>query len=75
MARGAGTDRIPASGIDDEGRADFLHHLGDAHEADGDRDAARAGWSEAWGILLQLGHPDADGVRAKLDAATRTSAG
>lgn len=46
--------------------ADVLGHLGDAYEAAGDADQARRAWRQALDILDELGHPDADGVRAKL---------
>jgi tetratricopeptide (TPR) repeat protein len=45
----------------------LLTHLGDAHEAAGDIDAACNAWTEALAILDDLGHPDADQVRARLD--------
>jgi DNA-binding SARP family transcriptional activator/tetratricopeptide (TPR) repeat protein len=44
----------------------LLTHLGDAHQAAGDVDAARHAWEEALTILDDLGHADADQVRAKL---------
>jgi tetratricopeptide (TPR) repeat protein/transcriptional regulator with XRE-family HTH domain len=44
----------------------LLTHLGDAHQAAGDTDAASNSWIEALAILDDLGHPDADQVRAKL---------
>jgi transcriptional regulator with XRE-family HTH domain/tetratricopeptide (TPR) repeat protein len=47
--------------------AKLLTHLGDAHQAAVDIDAARTAWIEALAILDDLGHPDADQVRARLD--------
>ncbi|MFG1780009.1 BTAD domain-containing putative transcriptional regulator [Micromonospora sp. NPDC049048] len=46
--------------------AEVLVHLGDSHLAGGAATAARTAWRAALEILLDLGHPDADGVRAKL---------
>ncbi|MBO3746768.1 tetratricopeptide repeat protein [Streptosporangiaceae bacterium NEAU-GS5] len=46
--------------------ADVLTHLGDAEEASGRSDAARAAWLEAVDIFDALRHPAADDVRAKL---------
>ena len=48
------------------GQTSVLTHLGDARQAAGDPDGARDAWLEALVILDQLGHPDADGVRARL---------
>jgi tetratricopeptide (TPR) repeat protein len=45
-----------------------LHHLGDAHQAAGDHNAAIEAWAEALTILDDLHHPDADQVRAKIAA-------
>ncbi|WP_203912053.1 AfsR/SARP family transcriptional regulator [Rhizocola hellebori] len=50
------------------GEADTLGRLGDAHDAAGSPEAARAAWQQAVEILDGLGHPDADRIRAKLDA-------
>lgn len=47
---------------------ELLTHLGDAHQAAGDINAASNAWMEALAILNDLGHPDADHVRAKLAA-------
>lgn len=49
--------------------ADTLKHLGDTHHAAGDDGAAHAAWHQALGILDQLGHPDANLVRAKLTSS------
>jgi tetratricopeptide (TPR) repeat protein len=53
--------------LDNQGyAADVLSHLGDAHQAAGDPAASRVAWQSALDILDQLGHPQADKVRAKL---------
>lgn len=44
----------------------LLTHLGDVYRAAGTIDAACNAWEEALGILDNLGHPDADQVRARL---------
>jgi DNA-binding SARP family transcriptional activator len=44
--------------------------LGDVHDDAGDYDAAYAAWQQALAILDEFGHPDADGVRARLDKLT-----
>jgi tetratricopeptide (TPR) repeat protein len=46
--------------------ADTLKHLGDTQLAMGDRETARASWQEALAILDDLGHSDAEQVRARL---------
>jgi tetratricopeptide (TPR) repeat protein len=46
--------------------ADALGSLGDIHLATGDSGAARDAWQQALAILEDLGHPEADQVRAKL---------
>ncbi|MEN3356993.1 MAG: hypothetical protein V7637_975 [Mycobacteriales bacterium] len=46
--------------------ADTLVNLGDVHQAAGDPDAARATWTRALRILIELDHADAEAVRAKL---------
>lgn len=46
----------------------FLTRLGDAHLAATDPEAARNAWQQALAILDDLHVPDADQVRAKLDA-------
>jgi tetratricopeptide (TPR) repeat protein len=43
-----------------------LDHLGDVHRDAGHPDAARGAWQGALDTLVELGHPDADQVRAKL---------
>jgi tetratricopeptide (TPR) repeat protein/transcriptional regulator with XRE-family HTH domain len=43
-----------------------LCHLGDAHRALGNLDATRDAWRQALHILDELGHPDADRLRARL---------
>jgi tetratricopeptide (TPR) repeat protein len=48
--------------------ADTLGHLGDTYLATGDQPAARDAWQRALAILGELGHPDAEQVRAKLAA-------
>jgi DNA-binding SARP family transcriptional activator/tetratricopeptide (TPR) repeat protein len=48
--------------------AEVLTHLAEAEQAHGDADAARGSWQQALVILEDLGHPDADEIRAKLDA-------
>jgi DNA-binding SARP family transcriptional activator/tetratricopeptide (TPR) repeat protein len=45
-----------------------LTHLGDAYEANGDKEAAATRWRQALAILTDLGHADADELRAKLEA-------
>jgi DNA-binding SARP family transcriptional activator/tetratricopeptide (TPR) repeat protein len=47
--------------------ADALHSLGDTHVAAGRHDAAHSVWQHAYEILTDLGHPDADAIRSKLD--------
>jgi DNA-binding SARP family transcriptional activator len=51
--------------------ATVLAHLGDTHCAVGDPDRAVEAWRAALAILTDLGHPNADRVRATLRAATR----
>jgi tetratricopeptide (TPR) repeat protein len=43
-----------------------LTGLGDTHLAQGDVEAARRAWQEALGILVDISHRDADGVRSRL---------
>jgi DNA-binding SARP family transcriptional activator/tetratricopeptide (TPR) repeat protein len=43
-------------------------YLGDTHQAAGRSDDARTAWQLALGLLADLDHPDADALRAKLDA-------
>jgi len=52
--------------------ATTLTHLGDSHRAAGQPDLARGAWRRALEILDQLGHPDAEQIRARLGSeATR----
>ncbi|MGN9907517.1 BTAD domain-containing putative transcriptional regulator [Phytohabitans sp. LJ34] len=46
--------------------AETLARLGDTHHAADDARAARSAWQRALEILDELGHPDADQVRARL---------
>jgi DNA-binding SARP family transcriptional activator len=48
--------------------ADTLNHLGDTHCAMAQKAAARTVWRQALDIFERLTHPDAEQVRAKLDA-------
>jgi DNA-binding SARP family transcriptional activator/tetratricopeptide (TPR) repeat protein/DNA-binding XRE family transcriptional regulator len=48
------------------GEADTLVNAGDTHRAAGDREAALAAWRRALDIRVELGLPDADGIRARL---------
>ena len=48
------------------GEAGAVARLGDAHHAADDAEAADDAWRRAVAILDELGHPDADKVRAKL---------
>jgi hypothetical protein len=43
-----------------------LGRLGDVHHETGSPDAARHAWQRAVDVLDELGHPDADQIRAKL---------
>jgi DNA-binding SARP family transcriptional activator/tetratricopeptide (TPR) repeat protein len=47
-------------------QAQTLTHLGDTHHSADHAAAARRAWREALDIFDQLGHPDADQVRARL---------
>ena len=47
--------------------ADTLVNLGDLWSRAGDSQAARRSWADALAILDEIGHPDGDEVRAKLD--------
>ena len=49
--------------------AEVSCHLGDVHAANHNHVAARAAWRHAVTVFDQLGHPDADAVRARLDDA------
>jgi tetratricopeptide (TPR) repeat protein/transcriptional regulator with XRE-family HTH domain len=46
--------------------AEVLTHLGDTHLAAGDPAAAHTAWRQALHILIDIDHPDADGVRTRL---------
>ena len=50
--------------------ADTLAQLGDALAARGDTDPAARAWASALDILTELDHPDAEGLRARLDRAS-----
>jgi hypothetical protein len=63
-------------------KADTLLHMGDTHEARGNRAAALPLWWEAVRILDGLGHPEAGQARARLrgegaddPAATKRTSG
>jgi hypothetical protein len=43
-----------------------LTHLGDTHHSAGHAVSARAAWLRALDILTELGHPDAEAVKAKV---------
>jgi DNA-binding SARP family transcriptional activator len=60
--------RLFRQGGDRYAQAQVLDHLGDTRAAAGDRSLARAAWRESLAILHELAHPDADTMRAKLDA-------
>jgi hypothetical protein len=51
---------------DQHAEAIALDHLGDTYQAMGERASAHEVWRRALDTLVQLGHPDADAVRAKL---------
>ncbi|MEU6801162.1 AfsR/SARP family transcriptional regulator [Streptomyces neyagawaensis] len=51
--------------------ASTLVHIGDTHRAMSNHDDAHAAWQQALTILITLGHPDADDVRALLTAGDR----
>jgi DNA-binding SARP family transcriptional activator len=53
--------------------ATTLVHLGESELAAGDAQAARATWARARDILDELGHPDAEPVRARLHQQPRIS--
>ena len=48
--------------------ATVLVRLGDTHRAVGDQDAARSAWRRAWTIFEELGHPEAEHLRIRIDA-------
>jgi tetratricopeptide (TPR) repeat protein len=54
--------------------ASTLHKVGDSYRSVGDTAAARASWQRALSVLDDLGHPDADDIRARLQALA-TAAG
>jgi DNA-binding SARP family transcriptional activator/tetratricopeptide (TPR) repeat protein len=56
------------------GEADALAGLGDVQHSAGDAEAARWAWAHALRIFDEIGHPDSDGVRAKLHARTAAQA-
>jgi tetratricopeptide (TPR) repeat protein/transcriptional regulator with XRE-family HTH domain len=53
------------------GEAEILSHLGDAQHASGDLPRARESWEQAIAVLDDLGHPNADKLRAKIEAIDR----
>jgi tetratricopeptide (TPR) repeat protein len=55
--------------------ADTLVNLGDLWSPAGDSEAARRSWADALAILDEIGHPDGDEVRARLDGSGRPPAG
>ncbi|HTU72336.1 MAG TPA: BTAD domain-containing putative transcriptional regulator [Trebonia sp.] len=55
-------------------QADTLASLGDAYRALGDEVRARDAWREALAILVELEHPEADDVRARLEAGSAVTA-
>ena len=56
-------------------QATVLTHIGDAHWQAGDTVAATEAWRQALAILDELGHPDAEQVRAKLALRSGSAAG
>jgi tetratricopeptide (TPR) repeat protein len=58
---------------DSYNRAEALIHLGDAYDGTNAHMAAQSAWQEAMGLLEQLGHPTAETLRRKLDAAAGTA--
>ena len=50
--------------------ADVLNRLGDVHRDAGELGAAAEAWGDAVTILLELSHPEAAAVQAKLDAVS-----
>jgi len=63
-------DRLRQDG-DRYNEAVTLVRLGDTQRATGAGEAASDTWRRALAILDQLGHPDADGVRARTEAVRR----
>jgi tetratricopeptide (TPR) repeat protein len=47
-------------------QAEILTHIGDAHDSVADHASSCDAWEQALVILTELGHPDADQIRAKL---------
>jgi tetratricopeptide (TPR) repeat protein len=64
----AGNLNNEAAAWDSLGEAEALTHLGDNCQAVGDLTEAREAWQQALGILDDLRHPNADGVRARLSS-------
>jgi DNA-binding SARP family transcriptional activator len=56
-------------------QAEALVHLGDTHEMTGDPAAAYGAWQQAIAILSELGHPEADAVRARLTCRSGRATG
>jgi DNA-binding SARP family transcriptional activator len=54
---------------------EVLVRLGETHRAAGNPGAAREVWQQALRILEELGHPDADDVRTRLDQLDRAVVG
>jgi tetratricopeptide (TPR) repeat protein len=50
-------------------QAEALEHLGDVHSSAGDVSAAQRAWTGSLRILDEMGHPDADAVRVKLQGS------
>ena len=55
--------------------ADTLVNFGDLWSRAGDSEAARRSWADALAIFDEIGHPDGDEVRARLDGTGRPPAG
>jgi tetratricopeptide (TPR) repeat protein len=49
--------------------ADSLLRIGDTHAAACSHDAARKAWRDAYEILDELGHPDVERIRSKLETS------
>ncbi|MFK0171038.1 ATP-binding protein [Streptomyces sp. NPDC090306] len=56
-------------------QAAVLGHLAEARMDTGERDAARAAWLTAAGLLDLLGNPEADAMRVRADAVSVPAAG
>lgn len=50
-------------------QAEALEHLGDVHLSAGDAGAAHRAWTGSLRIYDEIGHPDADALRLKLDGS------